>query len=79
MLLGIEFRNVESENDFLIVGMTEEFLYKYPETYLMPSGRHDLFHAHGMLVIQAHPVRVRIMDWKDGNGSTAIPMWRCLR
>ena len=28
VLLGIEFRNVESENDFLIVGMTEEFLYK---------------------------------------------------
>ena len=36
VLLGIEFRNVESENDFLIVGMTEEFLYKYPETYRMP-------------------------------------------
>lgn len=67
VLLGIEFRNVESENDFLIVGMTEEFLYEYPETYRMPLWEAiDLFHQHGMLVIQAHPVRVRVMDWKDG-------------
>ncbi len=74
VLLGIEFRNVESENDFLIVGMTEEFLYKYPETYLMSIGDAiDLFHAHGMLVIQAHPVRVRIMDWKDGKRFNSYP------
>lgn len=58
VLLGIEFRNVESDNDFLIVGITEEFLFRYPETYLLPLAKAiDFFHEKGMLVIQAHPVR----------------------
>ncbi len=67
VLLGIEFRNTASENDFLIVGVTEEFLYENPETYLLPIKEAvDLFHKHGMLVIQAHPIRFRMLDWVNG-------------
>lgn len=67
VLLGIEFRNFESDNDFLIIGMTEEFLHDYPETYLLPINQAvELFHRKGMLVIQAHPVRFKIVDQKDG-------------
>lgn len=58
VLLGIEFRNFESDNDDLVVGITEDFIYEYPETYNLPLGQAiDLFHANEMLVIQAHPVR----------------------
>lgn len=67
VVLGIEFRNIETDDDFLIVGMTEDFLYQYPRCYELPLERAiHLFHSNGMLVIQAHPVRFAIMDWKDG-------------
>lgn len=67
VVLGIEFRNIETDNDFLIVGITEEFLHAFPETYNLPLKQAiDLFHEHGMLVIQAHPVRFRIQNMKDG-------------
>lgn len=64
--LGIEFRNIETDNDFLIVGMTEEFLHQYPATFELPlSEAIDLFHSHEMLVIQAHPIRFAIVDRPD--------------
>lgn len=39
VLLGIEFRNFESDNDDLVVGITEDFIYEYPETYNLPLGQ----------------------------------------
>lgn len=67
VLLGIEFRNFETDNDFLVVGITEKFLYEHPYIYKLPLGQAiDLFHENGMLVIQAHPARCKIVDLKDG-------------
>lgn len=67
VVLGIEFRNTETDDDFLIVGITEEFLYRNPRCYELPLEEAiQLFHDNGMLVIQAHPVRFAVMDWKDG-------------
>lgn len=67
VLLGMEFRNFESDNDFLIVGVTEAFLRSNPELYrLKLQDAVRLFHKNDMLVIQAHPVRFVIMDRKDG-------------
>lgn len=63
VVLGIEFRNVETEGDFLVVGITEEFLYQYPAIYKLPLRQaFKLFHDHGMLVIQAHPIRFTVAD-----------------
>lgn len=63
VVLGIEFRNVETEDDFLIVGITEDFLHQYPMIYELPLRQaFKIFHDHGMLVIQAHPIRFTIAD-----------------
>ena len=67
ILLGMEFRNCETDNDFLIIGVTEEFLYTHPFLYELPLTKAiDVFHQHGMLVIQAHPVRCRIVGMEEG-------------
>ena len=67
ILLGMEFRNCETDNDFLIIGVTEDFLYTHPDLYELPLTKAiDLFHQNGMLVIQAHPVRCRIVGMEDG-------------
>lgn len=64
--LGIEFRNTETDNDFLVVGVTEEFLHDHPATFELPLKQAiELFHSHGMLVIQAHPIRFAIVDKPD--------------
>lgn len=67
VVLGIEFRNVETDNDFLIVGVTEEFLFEHYNIYELPLVEAiKTFHENGMLVIQAHPVRFAIMERIDG-------------
>lgn len=66
VILGIEFRNTETDDDFLIVGVTEEFLHQYPNSYELPLKQAiDLFHSCGMLVIQAHPIRFAVVDKPD--------------
>lgn len=73
ILLGIEYRNVETDNDFLVFGVTEEFLYENPRLYELPLEKAiDLFHENRMLVIQAHPVRCKIIDVKDGHLFTGL-------
>ena len=45
ILLGMEFRNCETDNDFLIIGVTEDFLYTHPDLYELPLTKAiDLFH-----------------------------------
>ena len=67
ILLGMEFRNYETDNDFLIVGLTGDFLYRHPNLYELPLAKAiDVFHENGMLVIQAHPVRCRIVGIEAG-------------
>ena len=67
VLLGMEFRNIETDNDFLIIGVTEQFLHRHPKTYELPLQQAiSLFHENGMLVIQAHPVRFHMVVKREG-------------
>ena len=73
ILLGMEFRNYETDNDFLIVGLTEDFLYRHPNLYELPLAKAiDVFHENGMLVIQAHPVRCRVVGIEAGKLYTEL-------
>lgn len=59
VLLGIEIRfDPDGKNDYLIYGITEEFLLAHPE--ILDSGMEQnsqIFRDAGMLIIQAHPFR----------------------
>jgi predicted metal-dependent phosphoesterase TrpH len=57
VVLGIELRYPQSENDFLIFGVDEEFLRAHP--YFYRSSPEDFFKNYGSktLIIQAHPFR----------------------
>ena len=64
ILLGMELRFDENCNDYLVFGITEEFLKKYPNLFEMnPYSFHDIAKENGCLLIQAHPFR---------NGMTVI-------
>ena len=61
VLLGMElrFRTSEGENDYLVYGINEDFLYNTPEILNMNSRTfYDLAHKNGFLVFQSHPFRV---------------------
>lgn len=56
VFLGIEFTH--DFTDFLVYGLTEEFLFAHPEIGKMPiKERLTLFKENGALIIQAHPFR----------------------
>ena len=58
VLLGIELRFQHNANDYLVYGVTPEFLLKHPRLYTMNEQTFsDLAKRHGLLVIQAHPFR----------------------
>lgn len=63
ILLGMEYRNVYNENDYLVFGVTEEFLKKYNKSdednimKLRPKEFYNIVHENGMLIYQAHPFR----------------------
>ena len=61
VLLGMELRynTSEGENDYLVYGITEEFLYSHPEILEMNSKTfYDLAKENHLLVFQAHPFRI---------------------
>lgn len=61
VLLGMElrFRTSEGDNDYLVYGINEEFLYSHPNLLEMNSRTfYELAHKNGFLVFQAHPFRV---------------------
>lgn len=61
VLLGMElrFRTSEGENDYLVYGINEGFLYKHPNLLEMNiKNFYELAHKNGFLVFQAHPFRV---------------------
>jgi len=71
VLLGAELRFYGDSNDYLLYGLTEDFLYGHPD--LHKSKLKDfspLAREHGILVIQAHPFRngmtVRMPELLDG-------------
>jgi histidinol phosphatase-like PHP family hydrolase len=61
VLLGMElrFRTSEGDNDYLVYGITEEFLYSHPDLLNMNSRTfYELAKDNNLLVFQAHPFRV---------------------
>ena len=64
ILLGMELRFDENCNDYLVFGITEEFLRKYDGMLQMrPEEFHKIATENGCLFVQAHPFR---------NGMTVI-------
>ena len=71
VLLGCELRFAENNNDYLIFGITPDFLYEHPELYRMSLRTFsELAHEQGLLIVQAHPFRngMKIMkpEYLDG-------------
>lgn len=71
VLLGIELRFQHNANDYLVYGVTPEFLLKHPRLYAMNEETFStLAKQHGLLVIQAHPFRDQNelcpIEWLDG-------------
>ena len=58
IILGCELRFEGSINDYLIYGITEDFLRENPELHKMSlRSFSELAHENEMLVVQAHPFR----------------------
>lgn len=58
ILLGMELRFNENSNDYLVYGVTEEFLRSIPNVFEMnPYSFSKLARENGCLFIQAHPFR----------------------
>lgn len=56
--LGAEIRFPENSNDYLLIGLTEKFLYDHPFCYATSLEEfYELAHKNGILIIQAHPFR----------------------
>ncbi len=64
ILLGAELRFNENINDYLLFGITKEFLLAHPEIFdLNPEKLYPILKENGILIVQAHPFR---------NGMTVI-------
>lgn len=58
VFLGAEYRFLESQNDYLVIGVDEEFLRKtFHRSELGIASFYDEFHSDDLLIIQAHPFR----------------------
>ena len=58
VLLGMELRFTENNNDYIVFGITEEFLRNNAPLYDMnPESFSKLARENGLLFIQAHPFR----------------------
>ena len=66
VFLGAEVQFPDSKNEFLLYGITEEFLYEHPDLYCLGAKElHSLVRRHGILCIQAHPLRDRTCSPAD--------------
>lgn len=64
ILLGAELRFKENINDYLLFGITKEFLLSHPEIFdLNPEKLYPILKENNILIVQAHPFR---------NGMTVI-------
>lgn len=71
VLLGCELRFPKSRNDYLIFGLTEDFLREHPDMHLMDYKSFSAFaRKNGLLFIQAHPFRngIEVVDPKYLDG-----------
>lgn len=58
VILGMELNLVSKPNDYLLYGMTEELVYKYPNLPALTEDEMKKFaDDNGLLVVQAHPYR----------------------
>lgn len=58
VLLGAEVNLPGSPNDYLLYGITEEFILAHPSIHEMTlAGLHALCREHDILLLQAHPYR----------------------
>ena len=69
--LGVELHLDDHNNDYLIYGIDEEFLYKHENLQRMTLPEvSKITHDNGLLLIQAHPFRPNItrdyLDFIDG-------------
>ncbi len=64
ILLGAELRFNENINDYLLFGITKDFLLAHPDIFdLNPEKLRPILKENGILIVQAHPFR---------NGMTVI-------
>ena len=73
IILGAELRFEDRYNasDYLVYGLSEEIIYAYPELHKLSLPEFsDIAKKHGLLLIQAHPMRDNVMrvhlDLLDG-------------
>ncbi|MBQ7715124.1 MAG: PHP domain-containing protein [Clostridia bacterium] len=59
ILFGAEIRFDELENDYLLYGMSPEFMISHPDMYAMTVGEfyEKINHPNLFIIIQAHPMR----------------------
>lgn len=72
VFLGIEYRELSNSNDFLVYGLSEEFLYEHPHLHhLKMEETIKLFRKNEAVIYQAHPYRPKVSflsnpDYLDG-------------
>lgn len=58
VMLGVEIRLEPNDEDFLIYGIDEEFLFRHPDLCFMDQQSvYELCHSYGAVFYQAHPFR----------------------
>lgn len=63
VFLGMELRTEESSNDYLLFGVTEEFVYDNPRLYEWKMADVcKLTKEYGILIFQAHPYRGTVAE-----------------
>ncbi len=71
VILAMEINFYNTPNDYLVYGVTEEFLRSNGDLMAMnPEEFSELAHKNGILMVQAHPFRrgSEVMDWKHLDG-----------
>ncbi len=66
-LLGVEINFYNTPNDYLVYGVTEEFLRSNGDLMAMDLEElSKITHENGLLLVQAHPFRrdMEVADWK---------------
>ncbi len=58
VMLGVEIRLEPDDEDFLIYGIDEKFLFRHPDLCFMDQQTvYELCHSYGAVLYQAHPFR----------------------
>lgn len=71
IILGMEINFYHTSNDYLVYGVTKDFLLSHGDVMAMGLDEFSrIAHESGLLVIQAHPFRrdMTVADWKQLDG-----------